>query len=258
MNRKTRILNWSVAAMVAVAFLISTVPAQKIPQRIYFARGATEARATGYLRGIRDEAVFILRAQAGQHMRVEVRSRGATRGIVIFPNGQQDGAPGGIVFDGTLPVTGDYRIRVTESSMANAWTGNITLIVNVVSESSDGNRRDDNNRDLVQYVGKYPSELFRREPGLKTRIRRLLGVTYQNFFDRLQTEMPIENDGGVLIIHGCMAHECTIEDSILAIDLGADKLHVAIKSADYRGKFKTWSEGGAAIPAALRRAMQND
>ena len=69
--------------------------------------------------------------------------------------------------------------------------------------------------------------------------------------------MPVENDGGVLIVRGCMAHECTSEDSILAIDLGADKIHVAIKSARFRGQFKTWSEGGGGIPDALRRAMQN-
>jgi hypothetical protein len=100
--------------------------------------------------------------------------------------------------------------------------------------------------------------MFRREPGLKTRLRRLLGTNYKLFFDRLQTEMAIVNDGGVLIIHGCMAHECTIEESILALDLGADKMHVAIKSEDFRGRFKTWSEGGAGIPAALRRAMQNE
>lgn len=250
MNYKTRIINCSLAAMIAAAFLISPVVAS--PKRVYFARGATQARVTGYLRGIRDEAVFVLRAQAGQHMRVDIRGRGATRGVVMFPNGQQDGAPGGVVFDGTLPVTGDYRIRVTESSMANAWSGNFTLIIDVGSDGSDSKR------DLSRYAGKYPSELFRREPGLKTRIRALLGANYKLFFDRLQTEVPIENDGGVLIIHGCMAHGCTIEESTLAIDLGADKIHVAIKSAEFRGRFKTWSEGGSAIPDALRRAMQND
>jgi hypothetical protein len=241
--------------MIAAAFLISSVVAQKTTQRVYFARGATQARVTGYLRGLRDEAVFVLRAQAGQHMRVEVRARGGTRGMVTFPNGQQDGAPGGVVFDGNLPVTGDYRIRITESSMGDAWSGSITLIIDVVSEGSNGDRRPDNN--LARYVGKYPSEMFRREPGLKTRIRALLGANYKLFFDRLQTEMPIENDGGVLIIHGCMAHECTIEESILALDLGADKIHIAIKSADFRGRFKTWSEGGGSVPGALRRAMQN-
>jgi hypothetical protein len=258
MNYKTRILKWSLAAMIAAAFLISPVVAQKAPQRVYFARGATQARVKGYLRGIRDEAVFVLRAQAGQHMRVEIQARGATRGMVIFPNGQQDGAPGGVFFDGSLPVTGDYRIRVTESSMADPWSGSFTLVIDVVSEASGGERRGDGNRDLARYAGKYPSEMFRREPGLKTRIRALLGTNYKLFFDRLQTEMLIENDGGVLIIHGCMAHECTIEESILALDLGADKIHIAIKSADFRGRFKTWSEGGGSVPDALRRAMQNN
>lgn len=258
MKYKTRMVNWSLAAMITAVFLISSASAQKAPQRVYFARGATEARATGYLRGIRDEAVFVLRAKAGQHMRVDIRGRGATRGVVMFPNGQQDGAPGGVVFDGILPVAGDYRIMVTESSMADAWSGSFTLIINVVSEGSEEARGNDSNRDLARYAGKYPSELFRREPGLKTRLRRLLGANYKLFFDRLQTEMAIVNDGGVLIIHGCMAHECTIEESILALDLGADKIHVAIKSEDFRGRFKTWSEGGAGIPAALRRAMQNE
>lgn len=258
MKLKTRMLKWSLAAMATAAFLISSVQAQKGPQRVYFARGATQARATGYLRGIRDEAVFVLRAKAGQRMRVDIRGRGATRGIVIFPNGQQDGAPGGVVFDGILPVAGDYRIRVTESSMANAWSGSFTLIINIVSEGSDETRSAASNRELARYAGKYPSDLFRHEPGLKTRIRRLLGANYKLFFDRLQTEMTIVNDGGVLIIHGCMAHECTIEESILALDLGADKIHVAIKSDDFQGEFKTWSEGGASIPAALRRAMQSE
>ncbi len=256
MNHQTRMRNWALAAMMAAVFLTSPVLAQKAPRRIYFARGATEARAAGYLRGIRDEAVFVLRAQAGQHMRVEIRGRGATRGVVTFPNGEQDGSPGGIVFDGILPTTGDYHVRVTESSMANAWTGTFTLIITVVSEGSA--RPDNVNRDLARYAGKYPSELFRREPGLKTRIRKLLGANYQLFFDRLQTEMPIENNGGVLIGRGCMAHQCTIEESIFAIDLNSDKIHIAIKSGDFRGRFKTWSEAGSSIPAALRTAMQNE
>src|SRR5258706_2396586 len=150
MNHKTRMRNWSLAAVIAAVFLISPVLAQKAPRRIYFARDATEARGTGYLRGIRDEAVFVLRAQAGQHMRVEIRGRGATRGVVTFPNGEQDGSPGGVVFDGILPATGDYRIRVTESNMANAWTGTFTLIINVVSEGSA--RPDDVNRNLSKYA----------------------------------------------------------------------------------------------------------
>ena len=215
--------------------------------RVYFDRGATRATVRGYLNGIHDEANFVLRAKAGQHMRVNIRGRGATRGMVTFPSGQGDGQPGGVIFDGILPDTGDYGIRVTESSMANPWRGSFTVVIDVVSEGSSSG-----NQDLSRYAGRYPSDLFRGAPGLRTRLRTLLGSNYNSFFARLQTEMPIENDGGVLIVRGCMAHQCTIEEAILAIDLGNDNLHCAIKS---NSRFRTWSERGS-VPAALRRAMQ--
>jgi hypothetical protein len=259
MNHKTRSLSWTLAVLVTAAFLISPAVAQKAPQRVTFARGATVARATGYLRGINDEAVFVLRAKAGQHMRVEVNARGATRGIVIFPSGKQDGQPGGVIFDDNIDEAGDYHIRVTESSMGDSWRGSFVLKVEILSSGrSNGSGSGSATTDLARYVGQYPSKLFRGEPGLKTRLRVLLGANYKSFFDRLQTEMPIERDGGVLIARGCMAHQCTIEESILAIDLSDDKLHVAIKSAEFRGRFKTWSEGGGNVPAALRRAMQSE
>lgn len=242
MNYKSRLsCCLAVAAIIALASLATFAQT-----RVYFARGATRATARGYLRGIRDEANFVLRAKAGQHMRVEIRGRGATRGVVTAPSGQIEGQPGGVIFDGILPDTGDYGIRVTESMMADPWRGSFTVIIDVVSEGAGAG-----NQDLSRYAGKYPSELFRREPGLKTRLRTLLGTNYKSFFDRLQTEMPIENDGAVLIVRGCMAHQCTIEEAILAIDLGNDTLHCAIK---FNSRFRTWSERGSA-PAALRRAM---
>jgi hypothetical protein len=243
MNYKSR-LSFCLAAAAIIALMSLATFAQT---RVYFARGATRATARGYLRGIRDEANFVLRAKAGQHMRVEIRGRGATRGMVTFPSGQSDGQPGGVIFDGILPDTGDYRISVSESSMADPWRGSFTVTIDIVSDGSGAG-----SQDLSPYAGKYPSELFRREPGLKTRLRTLLGTNYNSFFARLQTEMPIENDGGVLIVRGCMAHRCTIEEAILAIDLGNDALHCAIK---FNSRFRTWSERGS-IPAALRRAMQ--
>src|SRR5207253_6072751 len=106
------------------------------PTRINFARGATRATARGYLRGVRDEVFFVMRAQANQHMRVEISGRGATRGVVIFPSCKQDGGPGGVVFDDKIDETGDYRIRVTESSLANAWRGNFTVTIDIVLEGS--------------------------------------------------------------------------------------------------------------------------
>ena len=242
MNYKSRF----VRCLAIAAIMALTNSAGFAQTRVYFARGATRATARGYLRGMRDEANFVLRAKAGQHMRVEILARGATRGTVTFPSGQGDGQPGGLIFDGILPDTGDYRISVSESSMADPWRGPVTVVIDVVSAGANSG-----NSDLSRYAGKYPSELFRREPGLKTRLRTLLGTNYSPFFARMQTEMPIENDGGVLIVRGCMAHQCTIEEAILAIDLGNDALHCAIK---FNSRFRTWSERGA-VPPALRRAM---
>ena len=54
---------------------------------------------------------------------------GPTRGIVYFPNRKTAGMPGGRIFDGLLPVSGDYRIRVSESTMAQPWHGPVTVLV---------------------------------------------------------------------------------------------------------------------------------
>ncbi len=217
-----------------------------------FARGATVARARGYLRGINDEALFVLRAKSGQHMRVEISGSGATRGMVIFPSGKQDGGPGGVVFDDDIDEAGDYRIRVAESSMANAWRGSFVLKIDILP-AGQSNR---DGSDLARYVGQYPSALFKGEPGLKTRLRQLLGANYQSFLDRLQVEMPIERDGNSIVARGCMAHQCTIEEAILAIDLADGKPYVAIKSTRYGGGFKIFAEDKTRVPEALRRAMQ--
>jgi hypothetical protein len=237
----------------ALALIACASSAAGAQTRIYFAHGATRASVRGYLRGINDEAVYLLRAKAGQHMRVEIRGRGPTRGVVFFPSGGQDGAPGGVVFDGIIPDTGDYRIRVTESSMANAWRGNFTLIIDVTSEGLGGGSGGSQN--LAHYAGKYPSELFRSVPSLRTRLRALLAANYRPFFDRLQTEMPIEKDGDALIVRGCMAHSCGIEEAILAINLDDGSLHCAIR---FNSRFRTYSENRARLPAALNRAMRQE
>jgi len=242
MNRKTTVVYCSLVAVVAFAAAGIVASAQT---RIYFARGATRATARGYLRGVGEEVNFVLRAKAGQHMRVEIRGRGATRGTVTFPSGGGEGGPGGVVFDGALPDTGDYRIRVTESSMANAWRGSFTLIIDITSPGSTVS--------LSRYVGKYPSEMFRGVPNLKTRLRTLLAANYRPFFDRLQTEMPIEKDEGALVVRGCMAHSCGIDEAILVINLSDDTLHCAIRS---NRTFRTFSENRSSTPGALRRAME--
>lgn len=106
--------------------------------------------------------------------------------------------------------------------------------------------------DYFQYVGKYPSDMFKKEPGLKTKLRTLLGTSYKAFFDRLQTEMPIEKDGDAIVARGCAAHECTVEEAILVIQNETPYVALRINS-----KFsKTFPADRSKLPEALKRAME--
>ncbi len=105
-----------------------TTGARACPIRITFVPGAYSGQARGVLTGIRSQQWFIIHARAGQTMVVVVEGRGATRGIVSFPDGRSSGQPGGRVFDGPVPLTGDYRIEVTESTMGQAWSGGIAVV----------------------------------------------------------------------------------------------------------------------------------
>jgi hypothetical protein len=106
--------------------------------------------------------------------------------------------------------------------------------------------------DYSQYVGKYPSDMFKKEPTLKTKLRTLLGTSYQAFFDRMQTQVPIEKDGEAIVARGCAAHECTVEEAILVIQNGT--LYVALRM---ESKFsKTFPADRSKLPEALKRAME--
>ena len=234
-----------------ILFIAASAPAQteNSPRRITFARGATVARSTGYLGGMHAESWFVLRLSAGQHLRVKISGHGATRGVLFWPSGKQDGGPGGVIYDGDVDETGDYKIRVTESSMANAWRGSFTVTV----EALPRGQASPESTDLEKYVGKYPSELFRGVPAIKTRLRQLLGANYKAFTDRMQVEVPFEKDGDVMITRGCMTHSCTIEEALLAIDLNDGKVYAALR---FNSKFsKTFPGLRAELPEALKRAM---
>ena len=235
--------------IICAGYIGSTAQTEQAPRRIAFARGATVARARGYLRGVHDSAWFVLRAAAGQHMRVEIDAPGSTRGSVIYPSGKQDGQPGGLIFDETIDETGDYKIVVGESNMGEPWRGNFTVKVEILPRGQASPAP----AAYEQYVGKYPSELFRRVPAVKTRLRELLGANFKSFMDRMQVETPIEKDGDTLIMRGCMAHQCTIEEAILAIDLNDGGLYVALKM---NSRFsRTFPANRAQLPDALKRAM---
>lgn len=129
-KRRENVVLLLILAALLLPVLQSSVGAKKV-RRIKFKQGATVARVSGSLKGVGDEALFVLHARSGQHMRVNISGAGATRGVVTFPSGKADGQPGGLIFDDKLTETGDYRIRVTESSMADEWRGSFILEIEI-------------------------------------------------------------------------------------------------------------------------------
>jgi len=93
-------------------------------------------------------------------------------------------------------------------------------------------------------------------PSVKTRLRELLGTNYKAFLDRMQVETPIEKDGDTIVMRGCMAHSCTIEEAILVIDLNDGAPYVALK---FNSKFRTpFAADRSRIPQSLRRGMRQE
>ncbi len=99
------------------------------PFRIKFKPHAFTAQVHTWMSGPSAERWFVVHAKANQIMIVIIEGAGPTRGVVTDPQGHQNGQPGGRVFDEPLTLTGDYRIRVTEDTMAQAWTGRVDVVV---------------------------------------------------------------------------------------------------------------------------------
>lgn len=111
-------------------------------------------------------------------------------------------------------------------------------------------------QDLRSYIGKYPSALFKSEPAVRARLKTVTGSRYTLFMARMQTEMPIEEIEGCLVVVGCMAHSCGSEDAVMVINLTDGKMHCAIRSDKFNGGYKIFSEEKQNIPHALYKMME--
>jgi hypothetical protein len=108
----------------------SCTPGKKAcPIRITFAPGAYSGQASSRLHTIDSKRWFVVGLRKNQEVVVWVIGAGPTRGIVYFPGGGQTGQPGGRIWDDTAPATGNYKIEVTEDSMAEQWSGKVTVLV---------------------------------------------------------------------------------------------------------------------------------
>lgn len=90
---------------------------------IHFAKGAITSTTTGKLSPNEDEHWYRFQAGSSQYAVINILPLAGTAetanvGVLHMPNGTQDGTKGGIIYQGCLPTTGDYRLRIARNLMA--------------------------------------------------------------------------------------------------------------------------------------------
>ena len=104
---------WLLAMLCAAAPLLAGDAIRT--ERVHFKAGSQGATLTGHLKG-RETVDYLLGAQAGQHMTVKLHTDNSGAYFNVLPPGTEEalfvGSTAGDRFDGTLPETGEYRLRV--------------------------------------------------------------------------------------------------------------------------------------------------
>lgn len=107
--------------------------AKPLVSRIDFKKGNTSTTVKGHLEHMQDKAIYLVHAQAGQKMTVQVSAEGGSARVGIYSPSSKPlgGGPGGDTIN-SLPETGDYRIEVTESSMGEEYNSSFELKVEIL------------------------------------------------------------------------------------------------------------------------------
>jgi len=89
---------------------------------IQFVKGAMSSTTAGKLNPNEDERWYRFQAERAQYAVINIlplagTSETANVGILHMPNGTQDGTKGGIIYQGCLPKTGEYRLRIARNLM---------------------------------------------------------------------------------------------------------------------------------------------
>ncbi|WP_350561975.1 hypothetical protein [Psychrobacter sp. CAL346-MNA-CIBAN-0220] len=114
-------------------------------QPIRFAKGQISTTLTGTLNPKQHERWYQFEASSGQYALINIAplagtSETANVGVLHMPNGSQDGTKGGIIYQGCLPVSGTYRLRIARNLMATrgktaGYTAEVIILPKYVSET---------------------------------------------------------------------------------------------------------------------------
>lgn len=113
-------------SLLTALFIISLVgisSAQASDTPIRFANNQISTTITGKLSPNQNEHWYQFEATSWQYAIINIAPLAGTPetanvGVLHLPNGSQDGGKGGIIYQGCLPATGKYRLRIARNLMA--------------------------------------------------------------------------------------------------------------------------------------------
>lgn len=106
-----------------LASLSMTAQAQNTATPIKFGKGQVSTIVTGKLSPKQNEHWYQFGATAGQFALINITPLSGTTetanvGVLKMPDGSEDGNKGGIVYQGCLPKTGTYQLKMGRNLMA--------------------------------------------------------------------------------------------------------------------------------------------
>ena len=119
----TRVVKTLLLSATLIGVSANSALAKSSDSPIHFAKGAISSTVTGKLRPNENERWYRFDANSGQYAIINIAPLAGTPetanvGVLHMPNGTQDGTKGGIIYQGCLPATGEYRLRIARNLMA--------------------------------------------------------------------------------------------------------------------------------------------
>ena len=272
MIRKALITNCNgpVLLLLAVVIALDVMGQQRggIVRRLQFPAGRSSIAVAGEVRpGKKD--TYIFRARKSQIISVDLIWQGeridgdGDQGLsgLIFtePNGKSYKDPQDFYFE--AGATGDYQLVIRPPYKMTNYRYSFELKIEKASDQDQSeNLRpvegSQNAQSLKKYVGKYPRQLFKGAPGIVRRLKALLGKNYDLIELNMMVQSPIKLEDGILLMEGNAPHAGGVEDAYLAITLVDGNLHCAIRSDDFGGRVRVFSEDSKNLPAAIRQLIE--
>ena len=141
----TRTINTLLLSASLISVGANSALAKSSDTPIHFAKGAISSTVTGKLKPNENERWYRFDASSWQYAIINIAPLTGTPetanvGILHMPNGTQDGTKGGIIYQGCLPATGEYRLRIARNLMSTqgktaGYTVEVMILPKYASES---------------------------------------------------------------------------------------------------------------------------